>query len=76
MRKLLEIRNAFDDRTCDLVREDDDSLCYHMKYRDKRGKTRDVVITVSDLFYPAWCYMTEKEREHTLHRLCQGRRIK
>ena len=62
MRKILEVKNATDGRVCDLVREDDDSLCYHMKYRDKHGHAKDVVIAVSDLIYPAWVHMTERER--------------
>ena len=69
MRKILEVKNATDDRACDLVREDDDSLCYHMKYRDKHGHAKDVVIAVSDLIYPAWVHMTERERKSTLRRL-------
>ena len=69
MRKILEVKNATDDRACDLVREDDDSLCYHMKYRDKHGHAKDVVIAVSDLIYPAWVHLTERERKSTLRRL-------
>ena len=69
MKKILEVKNATDDRACDLVREDDDSLCYHMKYRDKHGHAKDVVIAVSDLIYPAWVHMTERERKSTLRRL-------
>lgn len=40
LRKLIEIRNDKNVRACDLVREDDDSLCYHMKCRDNKGNTR------------------------------------
>ncbi len=69
MRKLVEVKNATDDRACDLVREDDDSLCYHMKYRDKSGHAKDVVIAVSDMIYPAWVHMTERERRNTMKRL-------
>lgn len=69
MRKLIEVKNATDDRVCDLVREDDNSLCYHMKYRDKSGHARDVVIAVSDMIYPAWEHMTEGERRHILNAL-------
>lgn len=69
MRKLVEVKNATDDRACDLVREDDNSLCYHMKYRDKRGHSKDVVIAVSDLIYPAWIHMTERERRIALRQL-------
>lgn len=69
MRKLVEVKNATDDRACDLVREDDDSLCYHMKYRDKSGHAKDVVIAVSDMIYPAWKHMTERERRNTLRQL-------
>lgn len=66
MRKLVVVRNSREDRACDLIREEDDALCYHMKYRDKKGHAKDVVITVSDMLYPAWVHMTEKERLQTI----------
>lgn len=69
MRKVIEIRNVTNDRVCDLVREEDDSLCFCMKYRDKRGKSKEVVITVSDLFYSAWKNMTDQERNIILKKL-------
>lgn len=69
MKKLIEIRNATDDRVCDLMREDDNSLYYCMKYRDKRGHSKEVVITVSDLIYSAWKYMTDQERNIILEKL-------
>lgn len=69
MRKLVEVRNAADDRACDLVREDDDSLCFHMKSRDKSGHGKEIVIAVSDVIYPAWKHMTESERMSTLNQL-------
>lgn len=62
MRKLVEIRNDKNVRACDLVREDDDSLCYHMKCRDNKGNTKAVIINVSDVIYPAIVHMTERER--------------
>lgn len=67
MRKLVDIRNSWDDRACDLIREENDVLCYHMKYRDKSGHAKDVVITISDMLYPAWVHMTEKERLQTIN---------
>lgn len=69
MRKLIEVKNSDRERACDLVRESDNSLCYHMKYRDKHGYAKDVVINVSDVIYPAWIYMTERERRMMIDRL-------
>lgn len=71
MRKLVEIRNAVDERACDLVREEDGSLCYYMKYRDKNGHAKDVVITVSDMIYPTVKHMTERERLYAMKLLQQ-----
>lgn len=69
MRKIVEIRNDEDDRVCDLVREDDGALCYHMKLRDKNGHARTAIINVSDIVYPAWRNMSNGERSYMLSKL-------
>lgn len=69
MRKLVEIRNADGDRVCDFVREEDNSLCYHVKCSDRKGHAKVLVINISDLIYPALLNMTETERRTTIKQM-------
>ncbi|MBQ8951397.1 MAG: hypothetical protein IJ065_09660 [Eubacterium sp.] len=69
MIKVLEIKNEADDRACDLVRADDDSLCYQMKLHYKGGRSKTVMIPANDMIYITWEQMTESERRFTLSRL-------
>lgn len=68
MKKIVEFKNDSRDRACDLIREDD-VLCYHMKYRDKQGHARDVVIAAIDMICKTWEYMTEGERNTIITRI-------
>jgi hypothetical protein len=69
MTKILEVKNRDDDRACDLVRADDDSLYYQMKLHYKGGRSKTVMIPANDMIYITCEQMTESERRFILSRL-------
>lgn len=61
MKKIGEIRQG-KNKACELVRTEDDTLCYYFHFRDRKGRAKNIIINVSDVIYPAWIQMTEKEK--------------
>lgn len=69
MTKIFEVKNANNDRACDLVRADDDSLYYQMKLHTKGGRSKTVMIPANYMICLTWEHMTDNERRFTLSRL-------